>query len=56
MYFGCFARFFVTDIGRTESYTLDRLKLQILNKKRRRCAPAQKCMGGSTVALEARSL
>ena len=42
IYFGCFARFFRTDIGRTDGYTRDRLKLQILNKKRLRCAPAQK--------------
>ena len=27
--------------GRTDGYTRDRLKLQILNKKRLRCAPAQ---------------
>ena len=38
----CFARFFITYIGRTDGWTRDRLKLQILNKKRRRCAPAQK--------------
>ena len=37
----CFARVFRTHIGRTDGYTLDRLKLRFLNKKRLRCAPAQ---------------
>ena len=41
-YHSVFCSFFRhTHIGRTDGWTLDRLKLQILNKKRRRCAPAQ---------------